>query len=128
MARRRYGRLATGFRAGSGWDDGLLTARAGSTDTQQWERVDAAVQDAGRRALVGRRILPLSGPFGAGVQVVPEYVFRGTDRGGIDLLGESDTGIVRASERRFLPIPLLYKDFRLHWRDPAGPGRAAPDD
>jgi uncharacterized linocin/CFP29 family protein len=83
----------------------------------QWERVDAAVEDTGRRALVGRRILPLSGPLGAGVQVVPEYVFRDADRGGVDLLGESEAGIVRSSERRFLPIPLLYKDFRLHWRD-----------
>jgi uncharacterized linocin/CFP29 family protein len=96
--------------------DYLLREQAPLT-SEQWERIDAAVEDTGRRALVGRRIVPVSGPLGGGVQVVPEYVFRGTDRGGVDLLGESDTGVVRASERRFLPLPLLYKDFRLHWRD-----------
>ena len=57
------------------------------------------------------------GPLGAGAQVVPDDIFRDADRGGLDLLGEDDVGIVRGTERRYLPIPLLYKDFRLHWRD-----------
>ena len=96
--------------------DYLLRDQAPLTH-EQWERIDAAVEDVGRRALVGRRILPLSGPLGPGIQVVPEYVFRDADRGSVDLLGESDPGIIRASEHRFLPLPLLYKDFRLHWRD-----------
>src|SRR5262249_8269761 len=39
------------------------------------------------------------------------------DVGGVDLLGESDPGIVHGGDRRYLPVPLLYKDFRLHWRD-----------
>jgi uncharacterized linocin/CFP29 family protein len=84
---------------------------------EQWERLDSAVEDTGRRALVGRRIIPVLGPLGSGVQVVPDDIFRDPSRGGIDLLGEGDVGIVRSSERRYLPLPLLYKDFRLHWRD-----------
>ncbi len=83
----------------------------------QWAQIDAAVEDVGRRSLVGRRIVPVLGPLGAGAEVVPDDIYRGADEGGLDLLGEDDKGIVRASERRYLPIPLLYKDFRLHWRD-----------
>jgi uncharacterized linocin/CFP29 family protein len=85
--------------------------------SSEWDQVDAVAEDTARRALVGRRIVPVLGPLGAGVEVVPDYVFRGTERGGLDLTGESDTGVVRPSEHRFLPIPLLYKDFQLHWRD-----------
>jgi uncharacterized linocin/CFP29 family protein len=74
-------------------------------------------EETARRGLVGRRIVPVLGPLGAGVEVVPDYVFRGAERGNVDLLGEGDAGLVRPSEHRFLPIPLLYKDFELHWRD-----------
>lgn len=96
--------------------DYLLRDQAPLT-REQWERIDAAVGETGRRALVGRRIVPVSGPLGPGIQVVPEYVFRDADRGSVSLLGETDPGVIRASERRFLPLPMLYKDFRLHWRD-----------
>ncbi|MBX5490672.1 MAG: bacteriocin family protein [Chloroflexi bacterium] len=83
----------------------------------QWNRIDSAVEETGRRALVGRRIVPVLGPLGPGVQVVPDDIFRDPQRGGVDLLGEEDVGVVRTTERRYLPLPLLYKDFRLHWRD-----------
>jgi uncharacterized linocin/CFP29 family protein len=96
--------------------DYLLRDQAPLTE-EQWERIDAVVEEVGRRSLVGRRVVPLLGPLGPGLQVVPDDVFRDVDRGGVDLLGESELGIVRGSERRYLPIPLLYKDFRLHWRD-----------
>jgi uncharacterized linocin/CFP29 family protein len=73
---------------------------------EQWEQIDSAVEDVARRSLVGRRVVPVLGPLGAGAQVVPDDIFR-----------DADVGVVRGSERRYLPLPLLYKDFRLHWRD-----------
>jgi uncharacterized linocin/CFP29 family protein len=96
--------------------DYLLREQAPLSEAE-WGQVDAVAEDTSRRALVGRRIVPVLGPLGAGVEVVPDYVFRGTERGGLDLTGEGDAGVVRPSEHRFLPIPLLYKDFLLHWRD-----------
>src|SRR5918912_2755786 len=96
--------------------DYLLRDQAPLTDSE-WEQLDSVAEDTARRALVGRRIVPVLGPLGAGVEVVPDYVFRDADKGGLDLLGEREVGTLRASEQRFLPIPLLYKDFRLHWRD-----------
>lgn len=96
--------------------DYLLRDQAPLTD-EQWERIDAVVEDTARRSLVGRRIIPLLGPLGSGIQVVPDDVFRDADVGGVDLLGEGDSGAVHGGERRYLPVPLLYKDFWLHWRD-----------
>ena len=96
--------------------DYLLRDQAPLT-SEQWEKIDNAVEETGRRALVGRRIVPLLGPLGAGTQVVPDDVYRDADVGGVDLLGESDLGIVHGGDRRYLAVPLLYKDFRLHWRD-----------
>jgi uncharacterized linocin/CFP29 family protein len=96
--------------------DYLLRDQAPLSEAE-WEQVDSVAEETARRALVGRRIVPVLGPLGAGVEVVPDYVFRGTERGGLDLTGEREAGIVRPSEHRFLPIPLLYKDFQLHWRD-----------
>src|SRR4051794_18755450 len=96
--------------------DYLLRDQAPLTDAE-WAQVDSVAEETARRALVGRRIVPVLGPLGAGVEVVPDYVFRGTERGGLNLTGDSDAGVVRPSEQRFLPIPLLYKDFQVHWRD-----------
>ena len=96
--------------------DYLLRDQAPLTG-EQWERVDAVVEEVARRALVGRRIVPVLGPLGPGVRAVPDDVLRETDQGEVDLLGESDGGVVRGSERRYLQVPLLYKDFRIHWRD-----------
>jgi len=96
--------------------DYLLRDQAPLSDAE-WAQVDSVAQETARRALVGRRIVPVLGPLGAGVEVVPDYVFRGTERGGLSLIGDSDAGVVRPSEQRFLPIPLLYKDFQVHWRD-----------
>ncbi|HWP28515.1 MAG TPA: family 1 encapsulin nanocompartment shell protein [Chloroflexota bacterium] len=96
--------------------DYLLRDQAPLT-AEEWARIDAVVVEVARSVLVGRRIVPLLGPLGAGVQVVPDEVFRDAERGGIDLLGEAEAGVVRGVERRYRTIPLLYKDFRLHWRD-----------
>lgn len=84
---------------------------------EQWERIDRMVREVAERALVGRRIISLFGPFGPGVQVVPTDVFAGTEKGCVDMLGEEEAGRVHAQSRRYIPLPVIYKDFRLHWRD-----------
>ena len=82
---------------------------------QQWAAMDDAVIQAARAQLVGRRFIPLVGPFGAGVQALPDD--RLTRGGGhVDLLGQSDDA-VQIERRRFVALPLIYKDFWLFWRD-----------
>jgi uncharacterized linocin/CFP29 family protein len=86
-------------------------------DDEQWRLLDDAAMRTARGMLVGRRIITVVGPFGPGVEVVPNDTIAGQATGQVDLLGEDEGEAVAIEQRRFLPLPLLYKDFRVHWRD-----------
>lgn len=86
----------------------------------EWTRLTETVVEVARRSLVCRRFIDLYGPLGAGVQTVPYDEFRGADGGAVDLVGEADTTPVFSDRRQFKTIPLVYKDFLLHWRDIEG--------
>jgi len=83
----------------------------------QWESFDDEVVRVARRTLVGRRFIPLFGPLGPGAQVTPNDVFKGRNEGVVDMLGEEEGDEVQADQRRYLPLPIIHKDFMLHWRD-----------
>jgi uncharacterized linocin/CFP29 family protein len=83
----------------------------------EWAALDQAVVRTAQSMLVGRRFINLVGPFGPGVEALPNDVLRGGGAGQIDLLGESVGEELSIQSRRFLPLPLLYKDFWIHWRD-----------
>jgi uncharacterized linocin/CFP29 family protein len=85
--------------------------------SDQWSTLDKVVVGAARSILVGRRVIPIVGPFGAGIQALPVDRLGGMGAGQIDLLGNNEGGAVGWEARRYLPVPLLYKDFWLHWRD-----------
>ena len=88
----------------------------------------AAVEVA-RRLLVGRRFLDLYGPLGLGVQAVPNDDFGASTPAADDVFGEQEAGAVFGSARRFRAIPLIYKDFLMHWRDlEAARGQSLPLD
>lgn len=84
---------------------------------EEWEKLNTTVVEEARRQLVGRRFIDVFGPLGPGVQAVAFDEFQGASPGEIDLVGEAETATVVADNRRFKPIPLIYKDFLLHWRD-----------
>jgi uncharacterized linocin/CFP29 family protein len=83
----------------------------------QWQSFDDTVVNIARRTLVGRRMLNVFGPLGAGYQVSPNDRFGGRTTGAIDMLGEADCNEIAAAGRVYLPLPILHKDFMLHWRD-----------
>ena len=83
---------------------------------QQWQVLDDAVVNTARSQLVGRRFLSLVGPFGAGLQAIPDDRLSGGGGGHIDLLGQNEEA-VHIERRRYIPLPLIYKDFWLFWRD-----------
>jgi uncharacterized linocin/CFP29 family protein len=86
----------------------------------EWPILDRAVVRTAQSSLVGRRFISLAGPFGAGVQVVPHDILGDPGRAPIDLLGNDDMAAIGVTERVFLPLPLIYQDFWVHWRDLAG--------
>ena len=84
---------------------------------QQWARLDSIVVDTARQALVGRRFIPLLGPFGPGVQALPDDEVDGAGMGVVDRTGDLSVEAVRMVRRNYLPLPITFKDFRIHWRD-----------
>jgi uncharacterized linocin/CFP29 family protein len=83
----------------------------------EWAALDTAVVRTARGSLVGRRFLTVVGPFGAGVEVVPHDTIGSPGPGKVDLLGDDEEGAIGSAQRTFRPLPLVYQDFRLHWRD-----------
>ena len=86
-------------------------------DIAEWVSIDQTVVRTAQSVLVGRRFISLAGPFGAGIEALPNDVLEGSGGGQIDLLGNAEGEALRIESRRFLPLPLIYKDFWIHWRD-----------
>ena len=85
--------------------------------TDEWATLEQTVVRTAQSMLVGRRFISLVGPFGPGVEALPNDILRVTGTGRIDLLGEQESEPLTIATRRFLPLPLLYRDFWIHWRD-----------
>jgi uncharacterized linocin/CFP29 family protein len=83
----------------------------------EWHRIDEAVVETARRMLVGRRMLSILGPLGSGVYSLPYSVFSGNTRAGVDMTGEQEEFVVAAEHRVTINLPILYKDFKIVWRD-----------
>jgi len=83
----------------------------------EWAAIDQTVVRTAQSVLVGRRFINLVGPFGPGIEALPNDMLSGGGGGRIDLLGNAEDEQLSIGNRRFLPLPLLYKDFWIHWRD-----------
>ncbi len=96
--------------------DFLQRSQAPLTDAQ-WSTLEQAVISTARAMLVGRRFISIVGPLGSAVEVLPSDVIAGSAMGLVDLLGVGEGEAVSVQRRRYVPVPLLFKDFWLHWRD-----------
>ncbi len=84
---------------------------------EQWEQIDHTVVETAQQFLVGRRFIPIYGPLGAGMQTIINNVFGGIGDATVDAMGEAESSPVVIETRRAELLPMLYKDFRLNWRD-----------
>lgn len=82
----------------------------------EWNDLQETVINHARRTLVGRRVLDIYGPLGSGIQAIMNDVYEENDLGTISLHGDS-LEVSDPIRRENLTIPLLYKDFKLFWRD-----------
>ncbi len=74
-----------------------------------WKAIDDIVVQAGRSSVVGRRILPLRGPYGLGFRAIkhgPDSVIAEP----VEAAEDQAAGVVA---NRMLPIPQIYSPFRL---------------
>lgn len=95
-----------------------FTMRAAAPlSAEQWGSIEQIVLDVARRVLVGRRFIPIFGPLGPGVQTVADDEFTGTGQGVVSGFGDEPGAIVQSQARRYVALPIIYKDFRVYWRD-----------
>lgn len=95
----------------------FLDRQSAPLNNGEWNRLDEAVVSTARQILVGRRVVEVLGPLGSGAYSVPYSVFSGKSVAGLDMIGDQDDFIVEASRRDMATLPMLYKDFKLMWRD-----------
>ncbi len=86
-------------------------------DDGQTKRLREAVMKEATRTLVGRYFIEIYGPLGAGVETVSFETYGADELARIDLEGGIDAKIATSREEVYRRIPIVYKDFELHWRD-----------
>jgi uncharacterized linocin/CFP29 family protein len=82
---------------------------------EEWERLLKTASGVGN-ATVARRFIQTTGPLGAGVQTVSNESLVGITEGYKTLVGEDGTRVV-AGKKSSEIVPIISKDFVLHWRD-----------
>lgn len=80
---------------------------------QMFARVVAVAQ----RHLVGRRFIDLFGPLGAGVEALRINQSLASDRASLDLGLADDRPPLHRATHNPNAVPLIYRDFTIHWRD-----------
>lgn len=83
---------------------------------EQWRHIDDVVVQTARRQLVGRRLLPIYGPLGAGALAVQIRRISPPGDAAIGLTGQEEAQIT-TDDSDFIPIPILYRDFVVNWRN-----------
>lgn len=84
---------------------------------EQWEFLQQEVVREARRTLVGRRLLGIYGPLGAGLESVAVEQYGPDEDAEIEFLSRTDPRPISGANEVILRVPILYKDFVLHWRD-----------
>ena len=80
-----------------------------SLSSEEWEQVDKIVVEVAKRRLVGRRVLPIFGPLGAGIETVAVDSYEG--------FGLDNDSPIQQKERSYTVLQNLSKDFVLKWQD-----------
>jgi len=89
-----------------------LARQSSPIDETLWKQIDEAVVGVARHVLTGRRVLPMMGPLGAGVDSIHIDSAKAHKE-------EMDEGFITTAGRALVEIPTLFEDFTLLARDMA---------
>jgi uncharacterized linocin/CFP29 family protein len=84
---------------------------------EEWNRIDEAVIRTARTMLVGRRLAEMLGPLGQGVYSIPYATFSGHKAAGVDMIADRSDLAVEVDRRGIAQLPIIFKDFKIFWRD-----------
>ena len=96
--------------------DEMLQQESALTD-DEWNTLQEVAVRVARRRLVGRRFIDIYGPLGPGVQTVKSERYLNATPGGVDYTGDAASAPISVEATKYVPIPIIYKDFQIHWRD-----------
>lgn len=83
----------------------------------QWNRIQKEIMKEASRLLVSRRFIDIYGPLGAGLESISYETFDKDELAEIDLEGGKDSRAIGSKNEVYRRVPIIYKDFVLHWRD-----------
>ncbi len=95
----------------------ILDRKSAPLTGEEWNRVDDAVVKTASKMLVGRKMIEVLGPLGPGVYSLPYTIFSGRNPAGFDMTGDRADLTVEADRRQTVNLPILFKDFKVFWRD-----------
>lgn len=95
---------------------------------EEWKQLDEAIVRAAQPVLVGRRVLPVKPLAGVGVMTVTWDELTEMSEALVSMYGETPAEDIIIYTRKSLIVPILHKDFRLHWRDLEASRRGRPLD
>jgi uncharacterized linocin/CFP29 family protein len=81
----------------------------------EWAALNHTIKVVGN-STVARRIIETMGPLGAGIQTVPNEIMVGITEGYKSILGLNGSAI-KTKARESAVVPIIFKDFIVHWRD-----------
>ncbi|HST21560.1 MAG TPA: family 1 encapsulin nanocompartment shell protein [Blastocatellia bacterium] len=81
----------------------------------EWEALNHIIKIVGN-STVSRRIIEATVPLGAGIQTVPNESLVGITEGYKSILGSNGLAI-KPGIRDSGIVPIIFKDFIIHWRD-----------
>ncbi|MCL5256318.1 MAG: bacteriocin family protein [Chloroflexi bacterium] len=84
---------------------------------EEWSQLDTIVALAASKRLVARRFINVVGPVGSGMQAIPNFMYEVLGPAHLDMIETYDDTPISATGRVFQPMPVISKDFILHWRD-----------
>ncbi len=85
---------------------------------EQLKRTEDEIVREARRTLIGRRFINVFGPLGPGVESISFDTYPKDEIAEIHVEGRNDPSPIGAhTAEEYRRIPLIYKDFLLHWRD-----------
>lgn len=84
-------------------------------DATEWQSLLLTAKSVGD-STVARRIIETTDPLGAGIQTVPSETLVGITEGYNSILRSNEQPI-RVGDRSSGIVPLIFKDFVVHWRD-----------
>ncbi|SDY82129.1 Uncharacterized protein, linocin/CFP29 family [Proteiniborus ethanoligenes] len=82
-----------------------------------WEKIDEVVIRKAKEQLIGRKFIPIYGPLGPGVQNINIDLINANKDATISSNGEEEIELVAVKNRKYVEIPMVFKDFFISWRD-----------